>query len=133
MYSLTILWENGATSIKPLSLIAADDPMSCAIYARKNSLFNLPEWKRLKGVAKRQGQLFRLISQAKLQNCKNKPKFKCSFEISRNCKDAIEIDKQNGNTLWQDTTKLEHDSMAAYKVFKELGYKAAPLSKYKTI
>ena len=40
MYNLTILWENGETSIEPLSLIAADDPVSCAIYARKNNLIN---------------------------------------------------------------------------------------------
>ena len=48
MYNLTILWENGETSIEPLSLIAADDPVSCAIYARKNNLINLPGWKGLK-------------------------------------------------------------------------------------
>ena len=41
MYNLTILWENGETSIEPLSLIAADNPVSCAIYARKNNLINL--------------------------------------------------------------------------------------------
>ena len=35
MYNMTILWENGETSLEPLSLIAADDPVSCAIYARK--------------------------------------------------------------------------------------------------
>ena len=65
MYNLTILWENGETSIEPLSLIAADDPVSCAIYARKNNLINLPGWKRLKGLAKMQGKLFWLINQVK--------------------------------------------------------------------
>ena len=43
MYSLTILWENGEKSIEPLSLIAADDLVSCAIFAKKNKLINLPE------------------------------------------------------------------------------------------
>jgi len=61
------LWENGETFIETLLLIAADDPVSCVIYARKNNLINLLGWKRLKGQAKRQGQLFRLINQAKLQ------------------------------------------------------------------
>ena len=42
MYNLTILWGNGETSIEPLLLIAADDPLSCAIYTRKNNLINLP-------------------------------------------------------------------------------------------
>ena len=133
MYNLTILWENGETSIEPLSLIAADDPVSCAIYARKNNLINLPGWKRLKGLAKMQGKLFRLINQVKFRNFGNKPKFKYGFEIPRNFKHAVEIDKRNGNTLWQDATKLELDSMAAYDVFKDLGHNAAPPPKYKKI
>ena len=52
MYNLTILWEKREISIEPLSLITADDPVPCVIYARKNSLINLPGWKRLKGLAK---------------------------------------------------------------------------------
>ena len=36
-------------------------------------------------------------------------------------------------SLWQDATNLEFESMAAYKVFKDLGHKAAPPPKYKTI
>ena len=62
MYNLTILWENGETSIEPLSLIAADDPVSCTIYARKNNLINLPGWKKLIRLAKMQGKLFQLIN-----------------------------------------------------------------------
>ena len=64
-YNVTILWGNGETSIEPLSLIIADDPVSCAVYAKKHNLINLPGWKRLKGIAKRQGQIFRLINQVK--------------------------------------------------------------------
>ena len=104
MYNLTILWENGETSLESHSLIAADDPVSCAIYARKNSLMNLLGWKRLKGLAKRQGQLFRLINQVKLWNFGNKPKFKYVFETTKSFKHAIEINKQNGSTPWQDAT-----------------------------
>ena len=63
MYNLTILWENGEMSIESLSLIAADNPVSCAIYAMKNNLINLPGWTRLKGLAKMQGKLFQLINQ----------------------------------------------------------------------
>ena len=45
----------------------------------------------------------------------------------------MEIDKQKENTLWQDATKLELESMAAYNVFKDQGYKAAPPPEYKAI
>ena len=127
MYSLTILWENEETSIEPFSLIAANNSMSCDNNTRKNNLINLSRWKKLKGLVNRQSQLFRLISQAKPQNFGSKPKFKYGFEIPRNYKYAIEIDKQNGNTLWQDAIKLELESMALYKVFEDLGHKTAPL------
>ena len=63
----------------------------------------------------------------------NKPKFRFGFEIPENYKHDIEIDKWNGNTHWQDVTKLELESMAAYEVFKNLGHKATPPPKYKTI
>ena len=108
--NMTILWENGETSIEPLSLIAADDPVSCAIYVRKNNLINLLRWKRLKGLTKMQGKLFWLINQIKFRNFGSKPKFKYGFEVPKSFKHAIEIDKRNGNTLWQDATKLELES-----------------------
>ena len=80
-----------------------------------------------------QSKLSQLINQVKFRNFGNKPKFKYGFEIPRNFKHAVEIDKWNGNTLWQDATKLELDSMAAYDVFKDLGHNAAPPPKYKKI
>ena len=97
MYNLTIMWENGETSTEPLSLIAADDPVSCAIYTRKKNLINLPGWKRLKGLAKMQGKLFWLINQVKFWNFGSKPKFKYGFEIPKNYKHAAE----NWQTEWE--------------------------------
>ena len=56
-YNVMIEWENGEITAEPLSLIAADDPTTCAIYARENNLLHLPGWKRFKGIAKRQKKL----------------------------------------------------------------------------
>ena len=118
-----IIWSGqfvgkGETSTESLSLIAANDPLSCAIYSKKNKFIDLPRWKRLKELAKRPGQLFRLINQVKFWKFGNKTKFNYGFEIPRNHKHATEIDKQNGITLWQDATELELKSMAAYEFFK---------------
>ena len=41
-YNVTVLWENGETSDELLSIIAADDPVSCAMYACDNALLDLP-------------------------------------------------------------------------------------------
>ena len=44
-------WENGETTTEPLHLIAADDPVTCAIYAKDNDLLDKEGWKRFKGIA----------------------------------------------------------------------------------
>ena len=45
--------ETGEFTAEPLTIIAADDPMTCAIYAREKDLLDKPDWKRFKGIAKR--------------------------------------------------------------------------------
>jgi hypothetical protein len=41
-----IEWENGEiTSVPPLAVIAADDPVTYALYAKENDLLELDAWK----------------------------------------------------------------------------------------
>ena len=39
----------------------------------------------------------------------------------RNYKEAVEFDRANGNTLWQDATKKEMDLIKEFETFKSLG------------
>ena len=61
-----IEWENGETTSEPLTIIAAGDPVTCAIYASEDDLLELDGWKRFKGQAKQQKKLLRQVNQAKL-------------------------------------------------------------------
>jgi hypothetical protein len=97
-----IEWENGETTTEPLRLIAADNPVMCAIYARDNNLLDLPGWKCFKGLAKRQKKHELAVNQAKLQAQHSASKFKYGYEIPRNYAHAIQLDERNGNQLWQD-------------------------------
>jgi hypothetical protein len=54
LYNVMIEWENGEITSEPLSIIAKDDPVTCAIYARDNDLLELEGWRRFKGIAKRE-------------------------------------------------------------------------------
>ena len=94
-YNVMIEWEDGSITTEPLTIIAADDPVTCAIYARDNQLLDLPGWKRFKAIAKRQKKLFRMANQAKLRSFRTSPKFQYSFEVPRNYKHATEIDERN--------------------------------------
>jgi hypothetical protein len=44
-YNIMIEWENGEITSKPLSIIAANDPVSYALYARDNGLLECDGWK----------------------------------------------------------------------------------------
>lgn len=64
--NITIEWENEEVTEEPLTIIAADDPVTCAIYARDNNLLDIPGWKHFKTIAKHQKNFFCAANQAKL-------------------------------------------------------------------
>jgi hypothetical protein len=122
-YNVMIEWENGEITSEPLSIIAADDPVTCAIYAKENNLLDQPGWKRFKGIAKRQKKFTRMVNQAKLRSYQSAPRYKYGFEVPRNYAHAVRLDERNGNTRWQDAVQIEMDQINEYKTFKDLGYK----------
>ena len=44
-FNVRVEWENGETTYKPLDVIAANDPITCAIYVRENGLLEEPSWR----------------------------------------------------------------------------------------
>jgi hypothetical protein len=128
-----IEWENGEITTEPLSNIAQDDPVTCAIYARDNGLLELPGWKRFQKLARRQKRLFRMANQAKLKSFRTTPKYMYGIEIPNDYNAAIKLDQQNGNTLWQDCTTLEMEQLAEYKAFSDIGKGTPPPLGYKKI
>ena len=50
-----------------LNIIAQDDPVTCAAYAKQHNLLELPKWKKLKHIAKHQKTLIRAINQTKMR------------------------------------------------------------------
>ena len=42
-YNEMVEWETGEITEEPLSIITKDDPVTCAAYAKKNNLLDLPE------------------------------------------------------------------------------------------
>ena len=132
-YNVRIEWENGEVTDEPLTVIAADDPVTCAIYARDKNLLHLPGWKRFKGIAKRQKKLFRMTNQAKLRSFRTSPKYKYGFEIPRDYDHAMLLDKRNGCDRWAKATSLEMDLMHTYLVFKDMGLNVPIPKGYKKI
>jgi hypothetical protein len=65
IFNVMVEWDNGETTMKQLQIIAKDDPVTCAIYAKDKSLLDTPGWKHFKYIAKHQKKFTQMVSQAK--------------------------------------------------------------------
>ena len=131
-WNVQILWENDEVTWEPLRIIAASDPVTCAIYAKNNQLLHLDGWARFKRLASRQKKLLRLAHQARLQSYRLAPRYKFGVQVPRNHDQAMELDRANGNTLWRDAEKLELAQINEYETFQDLGIGKRPAG-YKQI
>ena len=64
--NVQVEWETGGAALELLSVIAVDDPVTCAAYAKQHDLLALEGWHRIRSLAKKikslQGQSSKLIS-----------------------------------------------------------------------
>ena len=67
-YNVLVNWETGESMFEPLATIAADDPITCAIYAKDNDLLELDGWKQFGRIAHCQQKLLHMANQAKLKS-----------------------------------------------------------------
>ena len=102
-----------------MSVIAADDPITRAAYAKEKNLYNLDGWKRLRPLIKKEKQLTRAIKQSKIRQVRHAKKYMFGFLIPRNYTEALEFDKASNKSKWYDVTKAELDSIHSYEVFQK--------------
>ena len=119
-------WEDGSKTYEPLTVIAKDDPVTCAIYARDNDLLDKPGWKRFRAVVKNQKKMERMINQARLKSVRRSPKYKFGFQVPRDYKEALIFDQRNGNNNWRQATDLEIQQLFDYDTFKDFGTRGSP-------
>ena len=119
LYNVMVEWETGKIAEELLSIIAADDPVTCAAYTKKHNLLNLWGWKRFKNIARNQKSLTRAINQTKIRQVKMLAKDQFGYQIPRDYKHASELDKLNDNSRLYDATKIEWDQINEYHVFKD--------------
>ena len=132
-WQLKIQWGDATITWNDLDTTWQDDPVSVAMYAKKNDLLKTPGWKRCKHIAKNSKVLARMINQARLKNLRNRPVYKYGFQVPRNHEEAVAIDERMGNTMWQDAEKLEIQQLFDYEAFKSIGLKAPTPEGYQRI
>ena len=120
-YNVMVEWESGEVTYEPLTLISKDDPITCAVYAKKHDLLDTTGWKHLKRYAKTSKRLIRAVKQSRIRQVRASARYQHGFQVPKNYNDAMRLDKENGNTHWQDAMDLELTQIHEYKVFKDTG------------
>jgi hypothetical protein len=128
-----VIWEDGTETWEQLTLIAKSDPVTLAVYAKEHDLLDQPGWKCFRKIARCAKVLKRMINASKRKQNYNAIRYKFGVRIPRNVKEAKMLDKQNGNTYWQDAIALELAQMKEYKVLRSLGKNARRPDGYQEI
>ena len=120
-YNVMVEWESGEVTYEPLTLISKDDPITCAVYAKKHDLLDTTGWKHLKRYAKTSKRLIRAVKQSRIRQVRASARYQHGFQVPKDYNDAMRLDKENGNTHWQDAMDLELTQIHEYKDFKDTG------------
>ena len=120
-YNVMVEWESGEITYEPLTLISKDDPITCTVYAKKHDLLDTTGWKHLKRYAKTSKRLIRAVKQSRIRQVRASAQYQHGFQVPRDYNDAMRLDKENGNTHWQDAMDPELTQIHEYKVFKDTG------------
>ena len=118
-YIVQVEWETGEITFEPLSIIAPDDPVTCAAYAKENDLLALEGWHGFRSLAAKDKVLARAIKQSKIRKVRRSQTYMFGYFIPRNYMEAMQFDPENNNSKWYDAIKLEMECMSEYKVFKK--------------
>ena len=120
-YNVMVEWESGEVTYEPQTLISKDDPITCAVYAKKHDLLDTTGWKHLKRYAKTSKRLIRAAKQSRIRQVRASAQYQHGFQVPKDYNDAIRLDKENSNTHWQDAMDLELTQIHESKVFKDTG------------
>ena len=83
---------------KGTDAVSKDDPITCAVYAKKHDLLDTTEWKHLKRYAKTSKRLIRAVKQSRIRQVRASVRYQHGFQVPKDYNDAMRLDKENGNT-----------------------------------
>ena len=120
-YNVMVEWEPGEVTYEPLTIISKEDPINCAVYAKKRDLLDTTGWNHPNRHAKISKRPIRDVKQSRIHHVRASARYQHGFQVPKDYNDAMRLDKENGNTHWQDAMDLELTQIHEYKVFKDTG------------
>ena len=91
-YNVQVEWVTWEMSFEPLSIIAANGPVTCAAYAKVNDLLEV--WCRFRSHAKKDKVLERAIKQSKIRPVRISQTLMFGYLIPRNYMEAMQFDSE---------------------------------------
>ena len=111
-------WRNGEVSWVPLDALKDQNPWILIKYAQQRNLTKHPDFLWTTRYLDNKASINQLIhSQGSAAKSHHGLKFKFGVQIPSNPKHAFLLDKIHNNTLWEDATKAEIDSINSFETF----------------
>jgi len=105
-WHLCVQWLDGSTSWQSLKDLKESYPLQVAEYAVAQGIDTEPAFNWwVPFVLKKRERIIKLVKRRQARYLKRS--FKFGIEVPSTVKEAYEIDKRNGNTLWADAIKKE--------------------------
>ena len=106
-YNVMVEWESGEVTYEPLTLISKEDPINCAVYAKKHDLLDTTGWKHPKRHAKISKRLIRAVKQSWIRQVRASARYQHGFQVPKDY-------NENSNTHWQDAMNVELTGKAQF-------------------
>ena len=127
-WQLCCQWKDGSTSWVKLSDLKESHPIETAEYAVAQGLDGEPAFNWwVPHVIKKRAHIISLVKKRSARYLKKTHKF--GVQVPKSQRHAMELDKQNGNTFWQDSIAKEMKNVrVAFKILDDneevpIGYK----------
>ena len=120
-WNVLVRWDDGSETWEPLNVMIAQDPVTCASYAKRNDLVELPGWTSLRKYARRAKVLDRQIKQANMKAHRRAPIYKFGVRVPRDHKEAVQLQEQQGHTKWTDAEAIELKQIDDYDTLRDTG------------
>ena len=90
-YNVQGEWETGEITFEPLSVLAADDLVTYAAYAKQHDLLAVEGWHRFRNLAKKDNVLAREIKQSMIRQVRRSQTYMFGYLIPRNYMEAMQL------------------------------------------
>ena len=116
----SIQWMDNTTQVMAMNELRLHDPLSVLKYGIKNKLLNHQGWEWAKLFLPKKRELKGMLRAFKTATMKKRNEIKYEFgvQIPRTVQEALELNRINGNNLWEEAIMKELAQIADFDTFR---------------